>query len=363
MTNSSKPVVLIVDDMPENIDVLRGILAQDYTLRIATNGELALKIANASPPDLVLLDVMMPVMDGYEVCRQLKENESTRHVPVIFVTAMGDVEAETRGFEIGAVDYITKPVSPPVVRARVMTHLALYDQQRHLEGLVRERTAALENSNQQLEETRFAIITQLGRAAEYRDNETGQHIMRVGHFSQMLALAAGFTDARAKLLMHASMMHDVGKIGIPDRVLLKPGKLTLEEFEVIKTHPAIGAEIIGEHDSALLMMARELALSHHEKWDGSGYPLGLKGDAIPISGRIVAIVDVFDALASRRPYKQNWLTEKAFEYIREKAATHFDPELAHLFLERSSEVLRIMERFSDEAAGSATETASPESQN
>lgn len=348
MTHNNKPVLLIVDDTPENVDVLRGFLSADYALKIATNGPLALKIANTSLPDLILLDVMMPGMDGYEVCHQLKQNEATRHVPVIFVTAKDDIEAETRGLAIGAADYITKPVSPPVVLARVRTHLALYDQRRHLESLVNERTAELKESNQQLEKTRHTIITQLGRAAEYRDNETGLHILRVGYFSKMLALAAGFTDARAELMLHASMMHDVGKIGIPDNVLLKPCKLTPEEFDVIKTHPAIGAEIIGDHDADLLVMAREVALTHHEKWDGGGYPHGLKGEDIPITGRIVAVVDVFDALTTWRPYKQPWPAEKAFDLIREGAGKHFDPDLAHLFLARTAEVLDIMTRYSDE---------------
>lgn len=348
MTNNGKPVVLVVDDTPENIDVLRGILCADYALKVANNGALALRIASEFPPDLILLDVMMPGMDGYEVCRQFKKNEATRHVPVIFVTAKDDIEAETRGLAIGAADYITKPVRPPIVLARVKTHLALYNQRRHLESLVKERTAELENSNQQLEKTRRAIITQLGRAAEFRDNETGLHIVRVGHFSKILALAAGFSEARAELMMQASMMHDVGKIGIPDNVLLKPGKLTPEEFDIIKTHPAIGAEIIGEHDAELLIAAHEVALTHHEKWNGSGYPHGLKGEAIPITGRIVAIVDVFDAVTTRRPYKQPWPAEKAFELIHDGAGKHFDPDLANLFLERTDEVLHIMKLYSDE---------------
>ena len=347
MTSTSKATVLIVDDTPENIDVLHGILSKDYSLKIATNGSLALKIAAASPPDLILLDVMMPGMDGYEVCTRLKENEETRRVPVIFVTSRDDVEAETRGLALGAVDYITKPINAPTVLARVKTHLALYDQQRHLEGMVRERTADLEKSNLSLEETRLAIITRLGRAAEYRDNETGLHVIRVGHLSKMLSLASGFSDARAEILFHASMMHDVGKIGIPDSVLLKPGKLTPEEFDVIKTHPRIGAEIIGDHDAGLLVMSREVAMTHHEKWDGTGYPLGLKGKDIPVVGRIVAIVDVFDALISRRPYKPPWPTGKTLDYVRNSAGIHLDPELVQLFLERVDEVQHIMNRYGE----------------
>jgi putative two-component system response regulator len=347
MPNTDKPVLLLVDDTPGNIDVLRGILSKDYALKIATSGRLALKIAQASPPDLILLDVMMPEMDGYEVCQLLKQDPVTRHVPIIFVTAKDDVEAETRGLALGAADYLTKPVSQPVVLARVKTHLALYDQRRHLEGLVRERTLELQQINEQLEKTRHAIITQLGRAAEYRDNETGLHIVRVGYFSKMLGLAFGFSESRADLLMHASMMHDVGKIGIPDQVLLKPGKLTPEEFEAIKKHPEIGAEIIGEHEAELLVMAREVALTHHEKWDGSGYPRGLKGQEIPVVGRIVAVADVFDALTTWRPYKQPWPVDQAFDLIRDNAGTQFDPEVVQLFLEHRLDVLEIYTRYSD----------------
>ena len=291
MTTNRKPVLLIVDDTPENIDALRAILSADYALKVATNGALAVKIAKTAAPDLILLDVMMPGMNGYEVCRLLKASEETRHVPVIFVTTIGDIDAETRGFAMGAEDYITKPISPSIVLARVKTHLALYKQRRHLECLVKERTAEIEKSNRQLIKTHHAVIAQLGRAAEYRDNETGLHIVRVGYLSQMLARAAGFTEERADLMTHASKMHDIGKIGIPDHVLLKPGKLTPQEFDIIKAQPVIGAEIIGVRDSELLVMAREIALTHHEKWDGSGYPYGLQKEDIPITGRIVALVD------------------------------------------------------------------------
>ena len=347
MSSNERPVVLIVDDTPSNIDVLCGILADHYVLKVATSGPLALRIVRSTPVDLILLDVMMPGMDGHEVCRLLKADEATRSIPVIFVTARDEAEDEAYGLALGAADYLSKPVNQAVVLARVRTHLVLYDQRRHLESLVRERTNELEASNQQLTRTRYAIIAQLGRAAEYRDNETGMHVMRVGHLSRMLALAAGWGEHQAGMLLHASMMHDVGKIGIPDQVLLKPGKLSVEEFEIIKTHPAIGAEIIGEHDAELLVMAREVALTHHEKWDGSGYPKGLVAHDIPVSGRIVAVVDVFDALTSTRPYKQPWPVEKALGLIRDSASTHFDPALATLFLECEQEVREIMARYAD----------------
>ncbi len=347
MTTNRKPVLLIVDDTPENIDALRAILSADYALKVATNGALAVKIAKTAAPDLILLDVMMPGMNGYEVCRLLKASEETRHVPVIFVTTIGDIDAETRGFAMGAEDYITKPISPSIVLARVKTHLALYKQRRHLECLVKERTAEIEKSNRQLIKTHHAVIAQLGRAAEYRDNETGLHIVRVGYLSQMLARAAGFTEERADLMTHASKMHDIGKIGIPDHVLLKPGKLTPQEFDIIKAHPVIGAEIIGVRDSELLVMAREIALTHHEKWDGSGYPYGLQKEDIPITGRIVALVDVFDALTSCRPYKKSWSAQEAFQLIRDSAGKHFDPALAQLFLDHADDVLDVLAKYGD----------------
>ena len=347
MNATEKNTLLIVDDTPENIDVLHGILGADYTIKIANSGQVALKIAAAQPPDLILLDVMMPGMDGYEVCRQIKANEATRHIPVIFVTALGETEDETLGFELGAEDYIIKPVSPAIVRARVRAHLALSDQRYGLQQLVSERTSELERSNRQLEQTHLVMLQQLGRAADYRDNETGMHIVRVGNFSKLLGLAVGILESQAELLMYASMMHDIGKIGIPDHVLLKPGKLTDEEFDVIKQHPEIGAKIIGDHDAEVLKMAKQIALAHHEKWNGKGYPHGLSGEAIPIVGRIVAIADVFDALTCVRPYKRAWPIEDALDLIRKEAGQHFDPELVRLFLGMEAEVRRIATEYSD----------------
>lgn len=352
MSNTEKNTLLVVDDTPENIDVLRGILGADYTVKIATSGQLALKIVAAQPPDLILLDIMMPGMDGYEVCRQIKGNEATRHIPVIFVTALGEIKDEALGFELGAADYIVKPVSPPIVRARVQAHLDLADQRRYLQHLVAERTGELERSNRQLEQTHLVMLQQLGRAADYRDNETGKHVARVGNFSKLLGLASGFLESQAELLMYASMMHDTGKIGVPDHILLKPGKLTVEEFEVIKKHPEIGAEIIGDHDAEVLKMAKQVALTHHEKWNGQGYPHGLGGTDIPIVGRIVAIADVFDALTSVRPYKTAWPVEKALELIEKEAGQHFDPELVRLFLGMETEVRRIAIEYSDAADAS-----------
>jgi putative two-component system response regulator len=339
--------LLVVDDSPENIDVLRGILGDDYIIRVATSGQLALKLVAQQSPDLILLDVMMPGLDGYDVCRELKANETSRHIPVIFVTAMNDVRDEERGFALGAADYITKPVSPPIVRARVRAHLALADQRRGLQHMVNERTCELENSNSKLQKTYLTMIQQLGRAADYRDNETGLHVVRVGYYSRLLGQAAGLLAQRADLLMYASMMHDIGKIGIRDDILLKPGKLTVEEFDIIKSHSMIGAQIIGDHDAEVLQMAREIAQSHHEKWNGKGYPNGLIGEEIPLVARIVAIADVFDALTCIRPYKAAWPVEKALELICCEAGQHFDPLLVELFLKSETEVRRIVADYSE----------------
>lgn len=348
MYEAEKNSVLVVDDTLENIHVLKAILSERYIVKVATNGRLALKIAfSPNPPDIILLDVMMPEMDGYEVCRLLKADERTRNIPVIFVTARSEVEDEEYGLSLGAADYITKPVSASIVQARVKTHLELYDRARHLEALVAEQTNYLVAKAHELEETRREIIRRLGRAAEYRDNETGMHVIRLSHFVQMLARKAGLTETEADQMMYASLMHDVGKIGISDNILLKPGKLTDEEFAVIRSHPEIGAEIIGEHPSELLQMAASISLTHHEKWNGKGYPKGLKGEAIPLAGRITAIADVFDALTSARPYKAAWSVDDALALIEREAGEAFDPRLAPLFIATRGEIEQIMQTFRD----------------
>lgn len=339
----SKPVVLVVDDTPFNIDVLRGVLSSAYTLKVATNGEKALALANSHPqPELVLLDVMMPGMDGYEVCRRLKQQENTRNIPVVFVTSMSEVEDERKGFESGGVDYITKPVSPPLVQARVATHLRLYAHERHLTELVKARTL-------ELEQTRLEIIRRLGRAAEFKDDETGQHVIRMSHYTRILAEAAGMAALDVDVLFNAAPMHDIGKIGIPEAILLKPGKLDDAEWMVMKKHPAIGAGIIGRHQHPLLETARIVALTHHEKWDGNGYPRGLSGEQIPLTGRIVAIADVFDALTSERPYKKAWPVEEAVVFLQQQAGSHFDPRLVDLFINALPEVLKVRAMYADKS--------------
>ena len=341
MNENRVATLLIVDDIPENIDVLRGILKQEYKIKVASNGEKALKIAQSEPaPDLILLDIMMPEMDGYEVCKRLKANFITAKIPVIFVTAKGETADESLGFDIGAVDYITKPVSPPLVLRRVRTQLSLYDEMRLLDEMVKERT-------KELEQTRLQIIQRLGRAAEYKDNETGMHVIRMSHYAKLLGLADGMSEEEAELLLNAAPMHDIGKIGIPDRILLKPQKLDAAEWEIMKTHPQMGAEILGSDSSILLNLARDIALTHHEKWDGSGYPNGLKGEEIPIHARIVAIADTFDALTTIRPYKQAWLVEDAINLLKKEAGSHFEPELVDKFLSIMPQIIQIKDQYSE----------------
>jgi putative two-component system response regulator len=337
-----KQTILVVDDTPENIDLLTEVLNPYYRTRIAINGDKALKIAfSNTPPDLILLDIMMPGITGYDVCQRLKENPDTRGIPVIFVTAMSELEDEKKGLEMGAVDYITKPISPSIVLARVKTHLSLYDQTRELERMVELRTA-------ELEITRRQIIRRLGRASEFKDNETGNHVIRMSHYARLIAQAAGMGEESVDTLFNAAPMHDVGKIGIPDSVLLKPGKLDDAQWDIMRTHPEMGAEIIGSHNDDLLRTARILAMTHHEKWDGSGYPGKLKGEEIPLMGRIVAIADVFDALTSDRPYKKAWAIEDAVRIIEEGAGAHFDPGLIGPFKSVLPEMLKIREKYAEE---------------
>jgi putative two-component system response regulator len=333
--------LLVVDDVPENIDVLAGILRPHYRVKYATNGIDALALCLASPPSLILLDVMMPGMSGLDVCRSLKADLRTCDIPIIFLTALTEARDEEHGLALGAVDYLHKPCKPAIVLQRVRIHLDLRNQNQALEAKVRERT-------RQLEDTRVEIIRRLGRAAEYRDNETGLHVVRMSQSAGLLARAAGVPDNRADLLVEAAPMHDIGKIGIPDHILLKPGKLNPEEWTVMKTHPSIGAEIIGEHDSDLLRMARVVALNHHERWDGGGYPRGLAKEAIPLEGRIVALADVFDALTSERPYKKAWTAEDAGNYIQSQSGTAFDPQLTQRFLGLLPEIIEINRRFADQ---------------
>ena len=328
MKQATLPLILAVDDEASNLHLLRQILQDHYRLLFAKDGARALELARQEQPDLILLDVMMPGMTGYEACRALKADTATAAIPVIFVTALSDTDDELVGFEAGAVDYITKPLSAPIVRARVRTHLSLV----HVD---------------ELKETRLQIVQRLGLAAEYKDNETGLHVIRMSHYSRLLALAAGMREADADDLLHAAPMHDVGKIGIPDNILRKPGPLDADEWKVMQSHATIGGDIIGRHEQGMLAMAHDVAMTHHEKWNGGGYPNGLAGEDIPLVGRIVAIADVFDALTSERPYKKAWTVERAVEYLQQQRGEHFDAALVDLFLQQLPAICDIKERWAE----------------
>jgi putative two-component system response regulator len=339
---NTKEKILIVDDTPVNIRVLVEALKNDYKLSIATNGKVALNYAMADqPPDLVLLDIMMPEIDGYEVCKRLKAQEKTRDIPIIFITAMSEERNETQGLELGAVDYIVKPINSKIVQARVRTHLELKKHRDHLSELVQEKTA-------ELLEAKLDLINRLARAAEYRDNETGMHVIRMSHYTSILAKAAGLNEVECEKIFHAASMHDVGKIGIPDKILLKPARLTEGEFAHMKSHTIIGGRLLEGGNSDLLRIAHDIAMTHHEKWNGKGYPRGLAGEDIPIEGRISAVCDVFDALTSERPYKKEWPVQEAIDELISQKDEHFDSRLVDLFLDNMDEILVVKKRFADD---------------
>jgi putative two-component system response regulator len=333
--------ILIVDDSPDNLLILSETLKPFYKIKVANNGKKALNmIASGDIPDLILLDIMMPDISGYDVCKKLKNDPFTRNIPIIFVTALNDYSNEEEGLNLGAVDYITKPFNSSIIIARVNTQISLLRYQRDLEQKLQERT-------EEIVLTRMEVIRQLGRASEFKDNETGTHVLRVSEYSKIIAKQIGLDTTRVDLIHLVSILHDVGKIGTPDYLLQKTGPLTAEEFEIIKLHPIQGAEIIGNHHSPLLQMARVVTLTHHEKFDGTGYPNGIKGYDIPLAGRIVAVADVFDALTSNRPYKTAWSIDDAVKYLVEQKGKHFDDELVDAFLSNMDSIITIFKQYRD----------------
>lgn len=359
---AQRALVLIVDDNPENLTVLGELLKADYRVRAANSGAIALRFADLQPqPDIILLDGMMPEMDGFEVLKRLKASEATRAIPVLFVTAMDSTQDEERGLELGAVDYIAKPIRPAIVRARVRTHLELQRIQnrlQHQNTFLEAEVARRMRENQLIQEI---TIQALARLAETRDPETGNHILRTQHYVRTLALRlrnhprfSHVLDAQTiEMLMKSAPLHDIGKVGIPDEILLKPGKLTPEEWAIMRTHARIGAEAIerAERDVAqpitFLSFAKEIAAHHHEKWDGTGYPDGLAGDAIPVSARLMTVADVFDALISRRVYKAPIPLEATRKMMMEQRGLQFDPDMLDAFIEGFDEFRQIAERYSD----------------
>lgn len=344
--------ILIVDDNPANISVLSAMLEEmDYrNVCVITDAREVIPQLTRTEFDLVLLDIRMPHLDGIAILQLLANMGQDKHdhyLPVLVLTAQNDEATRKAALAAGAKDFLTKPFQQWEVLLRIHNLLEtrmFYKAQRSraelLEMAVRSRT-------QEIRDTQIEIIRRLGQAAEFRDNETGAHVMRMSHYAQMLALAAGYTAENAEMLLIASPMHDIGKIATPDYILLKPGKLTPEEFTIIQAHTRVGFQMLDGHPSELMQLAARIALSHHEKWDGSGYPNGLRGTAIPVEGRIVALADVFDALTSERPYKKAWSVERAVEHIRAQAGKHFDPDYAHLFIDRIDDILRIKSRFPD----------------
>ncbi|WP_343631834.1 two-component system response regulator [Roseateles sp.] len=372
MNTSSDPTdgatVLVVDDTPDNLTLMSELLRDRYRVKVATGGEKALRIAGGDPrPDLILLDVMMPGMDGYEVCARLKDEADTREIPVIFLTAKADVADEMRGLSLGAVDYITKPISPPIVLARVRTHLRLKASADFLRDKAAFLEAEVARRNAELSAIQDVTIHAMASLAETRDSDTGNHIRRTQHYVKVLAealrehprFARTLTPAYIATLFKSAPLHDIGKVGIPDRILLKPGRYTPEEYEIMKAHPTLGRDAIAQAEAhlgtpvAFLSMAKDIAYGHQEKWDGSGYPQGLRGDAIPVSARLMALADVYDALISRRVYKDGMPHEKAAVIIAEGSGLHFDPDVVEAFIRIQPQFQEIARRFADDDAALA----------
>lgn len=344
--------ILIIDDEPANVKLLeRTLRTFGYAgLVSTTDPRNALGLLQQHDVDLVILDLNMPYMDGFEVMAQFKALGREDLPPILILTAQSEQEHRVRALQGGAHDYVTKPFAVEELLARVrnllqvqLYHKSMRGRNQWLEQRVSERT-------RELYDTRLQIVRRLGRAAEFRDNETGLHIIRMSQMSTVLAEAAGMSAEECEILLNASPMHDIGKIGIPDHILLKPGKFEPYEWEIMKNHATIGAEILSGDNSELLTMACVIALNHHEKWDGSGYPKGLKGEEIPLAGRIVALADVFDALTSVRPYKKAWSLEASLEYIDDNRGKHFDPQLVDLFRARLDPIIAIKEKLAEPVA-------------
>lgn len=361
-TVAVKSSILLVDDSPENLELMGELLSGQYTVRVAINGERALQILEGDAlPDLILLDVMMPNLSGWDVCAIIKVSSRLKHIPVIFLTAKSEEADEQVGFELGAVDYITKPINPAVLMARVDTHLKLKKANDFLRDNNTFLTAEVERRTAEISALQDVTVIAMASLAETRDNETGNHIRRTQRYIEVLSeelkshpkFSNYLTEDQIKVLVRSAPLHDIGKVGIPDNILLKPGKLSEDEFEIMKTHTTIGhdaiaaAEAAMPFESAFLQCAREIALSHQEKWDGSGYPAGLSGDAIPISARLMAVADVFDALISRRPYKEPMSGAQAMSIVSQGAGSHFDPEIVTAFVSVAGQVQTIALELAD----------------
>jgi putative two-component system response regulator len=351
-----RPKILVVDDDVRNLSLMEAMLIPaGHEVLLARDGEEGLEKARELHPDVILLDVMMPKLDGFEVARRLKENVETQIIPIVMVTALQEVEDRIKALNAGADDFLTKPVEKTELRARVQSllkvkayndHMRSY--QKELENEVAKRTEQLKQAFEVIKSASLETIILLSRAAEYRDEDTGAHIQRMSHYAEAIARQMRLDAGMVETILYASPMHDIGKIGIPDRILLKPAKLDRDEWEIMKQHAAIGAGILKGSDTEFITLGRIIALTHHEKWDGSGYPVGLKASAIPLAGRITAIADVFDALTSKRPYKEPFSLDKSFSIIKEERDRHFDPDVVDAFLKIENEIVSIKDRYNDQ---------------
>ncbi len=342
--------ILVVDDQEANIEMLQNMLTKaGYSSIIGVSDSRKVEgLYAAYNPDLVLLDINMPHLNGFEVMEKLREVDNDSYIPVLVLTGLQDKDVMIKALNAGAQDFLSKPLNRLEMLTRIrnmvtvrLLHKQVRDQNLILEKKVQERTI-------ELQDTRLEIIRRLGMAAEYRDNETGEHIIRMSQMSSLLGKLTGMKGDESELLLNASPMHDIGKIGIPDSIMLKPGKLSSDEFNLMKTHTTIGGDLLDGHDSELMVSARLIALTHHEKWDGSGYPKGLKGEEIPLEGRITGIVDVFDALSSKRPYKGPYPVDKVCELIKRERGKHFDPSLVDLFLDNVDDFITIRKKYTKE---------------
>lgn len=345
--NMTDAKILIVDDLPANVTLLRRILELDgYTnIKTLTDSREVIAAYLTFQPDLLLLDLRMPYMDGLEVLEKLNEIKGDDYIPVIIITAQDDKETRLKGYALGAKDFISKPIDNTEALTRIrnmleirLMHGDLKNYNKLLEERVVDRTQAV--SSLQLE-----LISRLLLAVEFRDDTTGQHILRIGYYAKELCQLIGSSEEEADKVFHASMMHDIGKVAIPDYILLKPGKLTEEEFEIMKTHTTKGAEILAGSASDIINMAEKIALTHHERWDGGGYPGGLAGEAIPLVGRITTLIDVFDALLSKRPYKEAWELSRVLRYLEDMSGKQFDPYLARVFLNNAGRFTAIWDEL------------------
>lgn len=353
---NKKPKILVVDDEDRNLRLMEAILLPlGYDIVLAHDGKEALEKIQETPVDVILLDIMMPEMDGFEVARRLKSDNETKIIPIVMVTALQEVEDRIKALEAGADDFLTKPVDKTEVRARVASllkvkayndHMRNYQQE--LESEVAKRTKELRKAFEKIKVVSLETIYRLTRAAEYKDEDTGAHIQRMSNYSAIIARTMGLTEQIVEFILYAAPMHDIGKIGIPDRILLKPAKLNPDEWVIMKQHTIMGGRILEESAAGFIKLGEIVALTHHEKWDGTGYPTGLKGKKIPLVGRIVAIADVFDALTSKRPYKEAFSLEKSHKIIKEGRGTHFDPDVVDAFFASQEKLLAIKEKFKDE---------------